>query len=72
MSDLVRGWLPYFSFKLIQPIFAHNYLTRHDGALSIRRAYTPRELHRFALRAGLPEPRVHVHWPWRMTLVVEK
>ncbi len=72
MSDLIRGWMPYLAFKLIQPIFARNYLTRHDGALSVRRAYTPEELSRLAVRAGLPNPRVFVHWPWRMTLVVEK
>lgn len=72
MSDLIRGWMPYLAFKLIQPVFARNYLTRKDGALSIRRAYTPEELYRIAVRAGLPDPRIYVHFPWRMTLVVEK
>jgi len=72
MSDLVRGWLPYFAFKLIQPVFARNALTRHDGALSIRRAYTPTELLEFARAAGLPNPKVSTHWPWRMTLVADK
>jgi SAM-dependent methyltransferase len=72
MSDLARGWLPFLGFKLIQPVLARNYLTRHDGALSIRRAYTPRELHRLALRAGIPNPRVFNHFPGRMTLVVDK
>jgi ubiquinone/menaquinone biosynthesis C-methylase UbiE len=72
MSDLVRGWLPYFAFKLIQPVFARNALTRHDGALSIRRAYTPTELLELALQAGLPNPKVYTHWPWRMTLVADK
>jgi ubiquinone/menaquinone biosynthesis C-methylase UbiE len=72
MSDLVRGWLPYLAFKLVQPIFARNYLTRHDGALSVRRAYTPGELDRLALRAGLLDARVYTHFPWRMTLVAQK
>ncbi len=72
MSDLVRGWAPYMAFKLIQPIFARNYLTRHDGVLSIRRAYTPEELSRLALRAGLIDSHVYTHFPWRMTLVVQK
>lgn len=71
MSDLVRGWLPYVAFKLIQPVFARNALTRHDGALSIRRAYTPTELLELAISAGLPNPKVYTHWPWRMTLVVD-
>lgn len=72
MTDLVRGWLPYFGFKLIQPIFAHQFLTRHDGALSIRRAYTPVELRELADAAGLKTARVHAHHPWRMTLVADK
>ena len=72
MSDLVRGWAPYYAFKLIAPVFARSYLTRHDGALSVRRAYTPQELYRLARRAGLPHPQVHTHFPWRMTLVVQK
>ena len=72
MSDLVRGWLPYVAYQLIQPTFARHPMTRKDGALSIRRAYTPEELRQLALRAGLPNPRVFTHFPWRMTLVVEK
>lgn len=72
MNDLVRGWLPYFAFKLVQPALARNALTRHDGALSVRRAYTPAELRGLAAAAGLPKARVYVHWPWRMTLVADR
>ncbi len=72
MTDLVRGWLPLLGFKFAQPIFARNYLTRHDGALSIRRGYTPHELLELAQAAGLPDPRMYTHFPWRMTLVVDK
>ena len=72
MSDLVRGWIPYFLFHLIQPFFARNRLTRHDGALSILRAYQPEEVLTLAHQAGLTGAQVFVHWPWRMTLVVDK
>ncbi len=72
MSDLVRGWLPLAAFRLVQPVFARHYLTRHDGALSVRRAYTPAELREIAARAGLVNARVYTHWPWRMTLVVDR
>jgi SAM-dependent methyltransferase len=72
MTDLVRGWLPLIGFKFIQPIFACHYLTRHDGAISIRRAYTPAELYSLAQAAGLPEAHVYTHFPWRMTLVADK
>ena len=72
MSDLVRGRLPWLAFKLVQPAFARQALTRHDGALSIRRAYTPAELRELAAAAGLRGARVYEHWPWRMTLVADR
>jgi SAM-dependent methyltransferase len=72
MSDLVRGRLPVVAFKLGQPVFARSYLTRHDGVVSIRRAYTPHELRQLAQTAGLSNARVYQHVPWRMTLVAEK
>ena len=72
MSDLVRGRLPYLAFHAVAPLLARNHLTRHDGALSIRRAYTPGELRRLAEQAGLRGARVYAHFPWRMTLVVDK
>lgn len=71
MSDLVRGYGPLAAFKVIQPFFARHPFTRSDGALSIRRAYTPTELLEMASAAGLPGARVHTHFPWRMTLVVD-
>jgi hypothetical protein len=72
MSDIVRGYLPQIAFKLGQPIFAHNFLTQHDGMVSIRRAYTPAELRQLAQAAGLHNARVYQHFPWRMTLVAYK
>lgn len=71
MSDLARGWLPLAAFKLVAPVFAHHPMTRHDGALSIRRAYTRAELGALAAEAGLRSFRVHAHWPWRLTLVAD-
>lgn len=72
MSDLVRGWAPLVAFKVSQPIFARNFLTRGDGATSIRRAYTPAELTHLAQAAGLTNARVYQHPMWRMTLVADK
>jgi hypothetical protein len=70
ISDLTRGRLPLMGFKLIEPFFSA--VTRHDGEVSIRRAYTPAEFVAFAEAAGLTNARVHRHFPWRMTLVAQK
>jgi hypothetical protein len=71
MSDLTRGWLPLAAFRLVQPLFARHRFTRHDGALSIQRAYTRAELQALAAAAGLSTVRVHAAWPWRLTLVAD-
>jgi SAM-dependent methyltransferase len=72
MTDLVRGVLPWLAFGVVQPVLTRHPLTRHDGGLSIRRAYTPAELRGLAAAAGLAEARVYTHWPWRMTLVADR
>ena len=71
-SDIQRGWLPWIGFKLSQPVFVRSPLTGYDGALSIRRAYTPAELRQLAADAGLTHARVTVHPLWRMTLTADK
>jgi SAM-dependent methyltransferase len=43
-------------------------VTRHDGPLSVRRAFTPGELMQAADAAGLPGARVHTHAPFRVAL----
>ncbi|MEP7291114.1 MAG: methyltransferase domain-containing protein [Chloroflexota bacterium] len=72
MSDLVRGYLPLVAFRVIQPFFARHYLTRYDGMVSIKRAFTPDELLTLAHAAGIDTAMVYSHFPWRMTLVAEK
>jgi ubiquinone/menaquinone biosynthesis C-methylase UbiE len=72
MNDIVRGYLPLSAFRHIQPFFARHFLTRHDGILSIRRAYTVAELRELAQAAGIENARAYSHLPWRMTLVAEK
>lgn len=72
MADVERGWLPLLGFKLVQPIFARSYLTKFDGAASVRRAYTPSEFRQMAHEAGLTNARVYRQPLWRMTLVADK
>lgn len=72
MSDLMRGHLPLAAFHLVRPVFARHPVTFHDGLLSVRRAYRPDELLTLARAAGFDQARVSVHFPWRMTLIIEK
>lgn len=72
MSDLTRSRLSLLGFRFIQPLFARHFLTKHDGLLSIRRAYTPTELLQLAHDAGIETVRVYQDYPWQMTLVAEQ
>lgn len=60
VSDLRRSWLAYATAWLLTRAISRNRLTRHDGPLSVRRAYTRAELTRLATRAGLSSIR------WRL------
>ena len=51
INDLERRALPYFFIRLGWP-FARSRITRHDGAASVRQAYTKDELETLARRAG--------------------
>jgi SAM-dependent methyltransferase len=72
MSDLVRHPLPYWFMQATSPVFARSAITRHDAAVSLRRAYTPGELRTIADQAGLHGARLFSHFPYRMTLVLDR
>ena len=44
-------------------------VSRHDGPLSVRRAYSPHEIRGLVEKAGLPAPRVR-RYPWLGRLIV--
>jgi SAM-dependent methyltransferase len=59
VSDFRRGRLAWAVVWLVTRAVARSRMTRHDGPLSVRRAYTPVELALLATRAGLPDVRWH-------------
>ncbi len=72
LNDLVRDWVPYYFFLTARPVFARSPLTRHDGRVSLLRAYTPAEMLSIAERAGVRSVGIRRDWRYyRMTLVAE-
>jgi SAM-dependent methyltransferase len=59
VSDFRRGRVAWAAVWLVTRAISRSRMTRHDGPLSVRRAYTPAELARLATRAGLPDIRWH-------------
>lgn len=73
VSDLVRSRTALLGVRLLaETVWRRHPMTRHDGPLSVRRAFTPAELRGLAERAGLGGARVHAHFPFRLALVVER
>lgn len=53
VNDLIRSRRGYLGAVALGYLLTRNPLTRHDGPLSVRRAYTRDELRELAVRAGL-------------------
>ena len=70
VSDLDRSWANYLGARFLGlTLWARNPLTRHDGPLSVLRAYTAPELLALAQRAGLGSPRIHRRLFQRLVLL---
>lgn len=53
VNDIVRSWVGLGGAWLVGHALSQNRLTRHDGLVSVWRAYTPAELRELAGQAGL-------------------
>lgn len=70
VSDIVRHPLALLGIRVLTRLGPFHPMTRHDGALSVRRAYTEAELRDLAARAGLAaHGRALRHPLWRMAWV---
>lgn len=56
----------------IASVFVPNRLSRHDGRISFKNAFTPEEIEELAEQAGLSGYRVRLHGPCRLALVADK
>lgn len=69
VGELERTLPSYLGARLLAAtVWRRNPVTRHDGPLSVRRAFTRAELFELARRAGLRDPRVHRHVFYRLVL----
>ena len=69
VNDLVRSRLGYLGALAVGWLATRNPLTRHDGPLSVRRAYTPVEMADLAARAGLGRLRFWGYLGYRIAMV---
>jgi ubiquinone/menaquinone biosynthesis C-methylase UbiE len=73
ISDLERHILSYWFLPATQPFLRWHPITVHDGAVSVRAAFTAEELRRLASQAGIRTCRVETHRPaFRLSLVAKR
>lgn len=70
INDLHRHPLAYFGSRIVLPLLSRNKLIRHDGSLSILRAFRRRELQKLVHRAGLPRPRIRWFPLFRWQMII--
>lgn len=70
-ADLVRSTMAYLDYCILSRLARFSPMTIHDGAVSIRAAYSPDELAELARHSGLEKWQLHRHRQYRMTLVYE-
>ncbi len=69
VNDLIRSRSAYCLVWLATRLFTRSRMIRHDGPLSVRRAYAPAEIVELARRAGLTRIQVF-RYPWLSRLAV--
>jgi SAM-dependent methyltransferase len=71
INDLRRARVPYVFARATFPLLLRSRVSRNDGLLSIRRAFTRHELEAAFVEAGIPV-RVRRTFPYRLLAVAER
>jgi 2-polyprenyl-3-methyl-5-hydroxy-6-metoxy-1,4-benzoquinol methylase len=62
ISDLERNAMSAIMYRMILASLFDNKLTKHDGELSIRRAFTQKEWESYLMRAGYNRDQYKINW----------
>jgi ubiquinone/menaquinone biosynthesis C-methylase UbiE len=70
VNDLIRSRAAYVLVWVATRLFAWNRMSRHDGPLSVLRAYSAQEIRSLAERAGVSPVRIVRHPLWLRLAIV--
>ena len=65
INDLHRHRLAWVGFRLLAGLLRWHPIVRHDGALSVRRAFVRRDWDRLLAAAGVADAEIRWHLPFR-------
>ncbi|HEY9683695.1 MAG TPA: methyltransferase domain-containing protein [Oculatellaceae cyanobacterium] len=69
VNDLVRSALSFALVWLASRLVTRSHVVHFDAAVSVRAAYTPQELRKMAVAAGLSNCSIDLHPPCRQLLI---
>lgn len=69
VNDLHRHWLGYYLFHLICLLFSVPHMVKHDGLLSILKAFKRSDLQKLMRKAGIKSYSLRWKWAFRFQLI---
>jgi 2-polyprenyl-3-methyl-5-hydroxy-6-metoxy-1,4-benzoquinol methylase len=70
INDIHRHWFAYYSIKWLTSLFSRSPMVKHDGPLSVMRAFRRKELMSILREAGFTRFRVKWCWAFRWQVIV--
>ncbi len=70
INDLHRHWIAWLGFRIMAAVMRWHPIVQHDGALSVRRAFTRTEWEQLLARAGIARESVTIRWSFPFRLCV--
>ncbi len=69
INDLHRHWLAYYSIKIIVKFLSKSPMVRHDGPVSVLRAFKKKELINLLRKAGIYNYSIKWMWAFRYQVI---
>ncbi|MEE2801019.1 MAG: methyltransferase domain-containing protein [Bacteroidota bacterium] len=70
INDLHRHYLAFVFFKYLSPIFIKNYISRHDGLISIASGFKKSDFRKYAQEAKCTSYRLNWKWSFRYVWLI--
>lgn len=70
INDLHRHWLPYLAIVGLSRLLNFSYLAKHDGSLSVLRAFQKHELIHLLALADIDCYTIHWRWTFRWQIII--
>lgn len=71
INDLHRHWFAYHAIKVLTKLFSNSEMVKHDAPLSVRRAFTKKELINILTESGIDKFQIKWRWAFRWQIIIE-